>query len=64
MLYEDVDQNDGTNGCRPQLYTVADFDNDKEYELVLVCSKYSVQTPVAMLYEFSDDQFKIAISNQ
>lgn len=64
MLYEDVDQNDGTNGCRPQLYTVADFDNDRDYELILVCSKYSVQTPVAMLYEFSDGEFKIVISNQ
>ena len=64
MLYEDVDQNDGTNGCRPQLYTVADVDDDRSYELIVECSRYSVQEPVIMLYEFLDDEFKITISNQ
>ncbi len=64
MLYEDVDQNDGVNGCKPNLYTVADVDNDSKYELILTCSKYSNQIPVTMLYEFVDDTFKIAISNQ
>ncbi len=64
MLYEDVDTNDGVNGCKPSLYTIADFDNDNQYELILVCYKYSNQTPLAMLYEFGDQGFKIEISNQ
>lgn len=64
MLYEDVDVNDGVNGCKPSLYTVADFDNDKENELILTCAKYSNQVPLIMLYEFRDDAFEIEISNQ
>ena len=64
MLYEDVDTNEGVNGCKPSLYTVADVDNDKEYELILTCAKYSNQTPLTMLYEFRDDAFEIEISNQ
>lgn len=64
MMYEDVDQNDGVSGCKPNLYTVADVDDDRDYEIVLMCSKYSNQTPVVMLYEFQDNAFKIEISNQ
>ncbi len=64
MLYEDVDKNEGVNGCKPGLYTVADFDNDKDYELILSCAKYSNQTPLMMLYEFKDNAFEIEISNQ
>lgn len=64
MLYEDVDVNEGVNGCKPSLYTVADVDNDKQYELILTCAKYSNQTPLTMLYEFRDGAFEIEISNQ
>lgn len=64
MLYEDVDKNDGVNGCKPNLYSVADVDNDSNYELILSCSKYSNQVPIMMLYEFLNDEFKIVISNQ
>lgn len=64
MLYEDVDVNEGVNGCMPNLYTVADLDNDQDNELILTCAKYSNQTPVAMLYEFRDNAFEIKISNQ
>ncbi len=64
MLYEDVDINEGVNGCKPNLYTVADVDNDQNYELILTCAKYSNQTPLTMLYEFDDNMFKIKISNQ
>lgn len=63
ILYEDVDKNDGVNGCKPELYTVGDFDNDSDNELIVSCAKYSNQTPVAMLYEYEDNAFKIVISN-
>ena len=33
--FEDVDTNEGVNGCKPSLYTVADFDNDQDYELII-----------------------------
>ncbi|HIR49177.1 MAG TPA: hypothetical protein IAB35_04275 [Candidatus Faecimonas gallistercoris] len=64
VLYEDMDVNDGTNGCKPNIYTVADVDNDNNYEIILMCSRYSNQTPITMLYEYQDDSFKIEISNQ
>ena len=64
MLYEDVDTNEGVNGCKPSLYTVADFDNDQDYELIISCAKYSNQAPLTMLYEFHKNKFEIAISNQ
>lgn len=64
MLYEDVDVNEGVNGCKPNLYTIADVDNDKEYELILTCAPYSNQLPLTMLYEFNEGAFKIKISNQ
>lgn len=63
MLYEDSDTNTGVNGCKPALYTVGDFDYDKDNELILSCNKYSNQTPVFMLYEFQNDAFRIEISN-
>ena len=64
MLYEDIDTNNGVNGCKPNISTIADVDNDEEYELILECIKYSDQIPVTMLYEFEENQFKITISNQ
>lgn len=64
MLYEDVDITESFNGCKPNVYAVADVDNDQDYELILNCAKYSNQTPVTMLYEFRDDRFEIEISNQ
>lgn len=64
MMYEDVDDNTGVNGCKPNIYTVGDFDDDQKFEIILMCSKYSTQTPVVMLYEWAENGFKIVISNQ
>ena len=63
-IYNDIDQNKGTNGCKPYLNTFLDIDSDKTYEIVLSCGKYSTQEPVDMLYKFESDKFKILISNQ
>ena len=63
MLYEDSDTNTGVNGCKPALYTIGDFDYDKDNELILSCAKYSNQTPIFMLYEFQNNAFRIEISN-
>lgn len=64
MLYEDIDTNNGVNGCKPSISAVADVDNDDDYELIVECVKYSAQIPVTMLYEFEENAFKITISNQ
>lgn len=64
MLYDDVDTFDAYKGCKPYINSVVDIDDDDNYEIILTCAKYSTQTPVNMLYKFSDGAFKILISNQ
>lgn len=63
-IYTDISNNNGYNGCKPYFNTFLDINNDKKYEMVLSCSKYSVSNTIDMLYEFVDKEFKIKISNQ
>ena len=62
-IYTDVKNNTGFNGCKPYIETFADVDNDSKYEFVLSCAKYSTSSVTKMLYDFSDNEFKILISN-
>lgn len=63
MLYNDIDNNTGTNGCMPYLNNVLDVDNDGNYGVIVSCSKYSLQGTTNMLYTLDDGKFKIIISN-
>lgn len=63
-IYKDIASNKGFNGCKPFYNTFLDVNDDNIYEFILSCSDYSVSKRVDMLYQFSDDSFKIAISNQ
>ena len=63
-IYTDIQENDSFNGCKPFFNTVLDVNNDKKYEFILSCGKYSVSEQVDMLYKFEDNEFKILISNQ
>ena len=60
----DISKNEVFNGCKPYFYSFLDIDMDRKSEFILSCSDYSVSKRVDMLYQFSDDNFKIAISNQ
>ena len=62
-IYTEIQKNTGFNGCKPYFNTFIDVDNDKKYELVLSCAKYSVSHTNNMLYKFKDNKFKILISN-
>ena len=63
-IYTDVSENTSYDGCKPYYTTFLDVDNDKKYEFVLSCSRYSIYERIDMLYQFVDGEFKIIISNQ
>lgn len=63
-IYTDVSKNASFNGCKPYFTSFLDVDNDKKYEFILSCSKYSVSDTIDMLYQFIDNEFKIVISSQ
>ena len=63
-IYKDVSEARAFNGCKPYFNTFLDVNNDKSYELVLSCGRYSVKEEINMLYQYKDNTFKILISNQ
>ena len=63
-IYNDVSKNNFTNGCKPFFTSFLDADNDGTYEFILSCGRYSISEQIDMLYKYSDDEFKILISNQ
>lgn len=63
-IYQDIDKNYSTNGCKPYINTIFDIDSDDKYEIVLSCGRYSINKPIDMLYQLEDKEFKILISNQ
>lgn len=64
ILYNDISKSNGFNGCKPYINGILDVDQDKQYEMILSCGRYSAQTPIDMLYDYIDNEFKIVISNQ
>lgn len=64
MIYDNLDENRFLNGCRPYITSFLDANHDGKYNFILSCGYYSDLGIVDMLYEFSDNQFKILISNQ
>lgn len=63
-VYNDISQNKSFNGCKPYFNSFLDTNNDGVYEFILSCGRYSNQQTIDMLYEFSEEGFKILISNQ
>lgn len=63
-LYNDISKNTSFNGCKPYYNSFMDVNNDGVYEIVLSCGKYSASEQVDMLYNYTDNGFKIIISNQ
>lgn len=63
-MYSSVEINQAVNGCKPYISAVLDIDNDNTSELVVSCGRYSTYKPIDMLYKFTDQGFKILISNQ
>ena len=63
-IYQDIDKNYSTNGCKPYINTIFDIDADNKFEIVLSCGRYSINKPIDMLYQLTNEGFKILISNQ
>lgn len=63
-IYNDVSSNKSFNGCKPFFTSFLDLDNDNKSEFILSCGRYSISEQVDMLYKYSDEGFKILISNQ
>lgn len=63
-IYTDISKNTSFDGCKPYFTSFLDVDNDKKYEFILSCSKYSVSETIDMLYQFRDKEFKIVISSK
>lgn len=63
-IYNDISQNRSYNGCKPYFNSFIDVNNDNKYEFILSCGKFGSNNQVDMLYEFEENAFKIAISNQ
>ena len=64
QIYKSIEENRSFNGCKPYLSAIIDVNEDNRYEFILSCSRYSVETPIDMLYQFKDNEFKIIVSNQ
>ncbi len=69
-LYEAVDDNTGTNSCRPFIHHILDVNNDKDYEIIVSCGRYSIEEQLDMLFQRQVEEstntasYKIVISNQ
>lgn len=63
MLYTNIENNEGYNGCKPYISAIFDADNDSEYEILLSCGKYSQNGTIETLYKFKKDSFKVLINN-
>ncbi len=63
-IYNDISENRSFNGCKPFFNSFIDINNDNKYEFILSCGKFGSNNQVDMLYEFDENAFKIAISNQ
>ena len=64
LLYDSVHSGSNYNACKPFFNSFLDVDQDKNYELLLSCGRYSVEDQLDMLYQYVDGEFKIVISNQ
>ena len=63
-IYNDISETRSYNGCKPYFNSFIDVNNDNQYEFILSCGRFGSNDQIDMLYEFEENAFKIAISNQ
>lgn len=63
-MYTNIEDAKYGNSCKPYIRAVLDIDEDNTHEVIVSCGKYSVQTPEDMLYQLTEEGFKLLISNQ
>ena len=63
VMYDEREENTGYVGCKPYINYVLDIDEDKKYEIILSCGKYSDQRQLDRLLKFEKEGFKLLIDN-
>ena len=61
-LYKDT-SNEMFDACKPYISGILDVDNDKNYEVIVNCGKYSNQGTNVSLYKFNKKNFEKVVSN-
>lgn len=63
-LYKNIEPlTDVYSGCMPYINTIIDIDEDNRYEIIMGCSYYSNNGVKYGMYEFTEDKFKLLVSN-
>lgn len=62
--FSDVQNESNSRGCKPYIDAFIDVDSDKELEIIMSCGGLVTSQTKNYLYDFSDNKFKILISNQ
>ncbi len=64
MLYEYQEKNLFGNALKPYIHSILDADGDGSYEILLTCSRYSIEKPIYTLYKFDNQKFKKLASDE
>ena len=64
MIYHELNENRSLNGCKPFPTSFINVDQNRDYELIFSCGKYSMEDQIDMLVQWQQDGFKTLISNQ
>ena len=67
-IFTDIQEMDNSNGCKPFMRAVLDYDLDGEQEIIFACGELSARKQRDNIYKFkhnnSYDEFKLVVSNQ
>lgn len=67
-IYNDIQQMENVDGCKPFMRAVLDYDLDGEQEIIFACGGLSARKQKDYIYKFkhvnSVDEFKLVVSNQ
>ena len=67
-IYADIQEMENSDGCKPFMRAVLDYDLDGEQEIIFACGGLSARKEKDYIYKFnhnnSVDEFKLIVSNQ
>ena len=63
-MYTNIEEASFGNGCKPYVRAILDINEDKTYEVILTCGKFSIQKQEDMLFKLNKEKFDLLISNQ
>ena len=67
-IYTDIQEMENSDGCKPFMRAVLDYDLDGEQEIIFACGGLSARKQKDYIYKFNHnntlDEFKLIVSNQ